>query len=251
MANASGSSLRQACYKNSITKTQVEMLNVTAGTAAVSKALVLSSAGAIDFAGITPSTSTTGSLITPGSTWINNSAAGGTVVKLLCSSSATSGDFATMRPRARADAAGNVICVNASASAGANNHGNIYAVQGYAQPNAYTNNSAANIVCGLYSCIDAGGASSGRRWSTWIDTHVTTKASGGDYLLRMSHNGTIATDGAITIYGGGRLPVLLNVEDATPGFYTASAGTYSTADAYFTVTVAGTTYRMPLFAAVD
>ncbi len=207
--------------------------------------------GRIDLSNMEDSDSTSGGILGCGSSWVDFTAAGGTALKLLCSTSATSGDYATMRIRARADAAGNAIAGNFSASAGANNYGSLYAVQGYAQPNAYTNSGAANIVCGVYSCIDASGASSGRRWSMWTDEHSTSKASGGHYLHRLSHNGTIAIDGLWTIYGGGRLPLLMNIEDATPGFVTASAGTYSTADGYLAIAINGSAYRLPYFAAVD
>lgn len=214
-------------------------------------AIEFAGAARLDFAGLTTSTATNGSMLTTGSTWIDNSAAGGTVFKILASTSATSGDFATMRPRARAGAAGNAKCVNASASAAANDYGDLCAVEGYAQPLTYTQAGASNIVCGVYSCIDATASSSGRRWSTWVDTHATTKASASDYLLRASHNGTIAIDGLMTVYGGGRLPVFCNVEDATPGFFAATPGTYSTADAVVTWKVNGTTYYQPLFLAAD
>ena len=169
----------------------------------------------LNFAGLTPSTNTDGSLISTGSTWVNFPTANQTGMKLLLSTSATSGDFATLRMRARADAAGNAICGNFSASAGANNYGNLYAVQGYAQPNTYTQGSGSNIVCGLYSCIDkASGATSGRHWSLWTDEHSNVKASGGHYLHRLSNNSTNSTiyDGIWTIYAGAGCTYLMNFE---------------------------------------
>ena len=198
--------------------------------------------GALNFASHSPGTGTAGTMMTTGSTWISYSTAGQCALKLLCANAATSGDFATVRMRARSDAAGDTVCGNFSASGGANNHGNLFAVQGYAQPNAYTNSGASNIVCGLYSCIDATAASSGRRWSTWVDTHETTKASASDYLMRLSHNGTIANDGVFTIYNGGRCPVLFNFEDAA-GFLTETGDAGSTKAGYLAVTTpAGTKY---------
>jgi len=197
-----------------------------------------------DFSGIIVGTGTAGIFVTTGATWVNFATAGQCAAKLLCSTSATSGDFATLRMRARADAAGNASAGNFSASAGANNYGDLRAVEGYAQPNAYTNNSAANIVCGVYSCIDrtTGGTSSGRDWSTWIDTHMQVKASGGSYLLRLSHNGTVANDGVITVYNGGRMPILFNFEDAA-GFLTETGDAGSTKAGYLAVkTPAGTKY---------
>lgn len=204
------------------------------------------SAGPLTFASRTPGTETTGSLVTTGATWVVHTAVGGCAMKLLCSYIGATGDYATLRMRARSDyaagSASGVVCGNFSASANLHNHANLFAVQGYAQPNAYTQNDAAHIACGLYSCIDATAASSGRRWSTWIDDHSTTKAAGGHYLLRMSDNGSTAKDGAITIYNGGRLPVLFNFEDAA-GFLTDSGSPGTTAAGYIAVkTPAGTKY---------
>jgi len=198
----------------------------------------------LDFSGVTPGTGTAGIFVTTGATWVDFATAGQAAMKLLCSSSAATGDYATLRMRARADAAGNASAGNFSASAGVNNHGDLRAVEGYAQPNAYTNNNAANVVCGLYGCIDrtAGGTSAGRDWTAWVDTHMAVKASGGSYLMRLSHNGTIANDGAITVYNGGRMPVLFNFEDAA-GFLTDAGDAGSTKAGYLAVqTPAGTKY---------
>ena len=173
---------------------------------------------AIDFSGHTvDATKTNGSLITTGSTWINFTAANQTGMKLLLSSSATSGDFATIRMRARADAAGNVVTGNFAASAGVNNYGDLYALQGYAQPLTYTQSGASNIVCGVYSCIDkASGATSGRHWSTWTDEHSNVVASGGHYMHRLSNNSTNSSvyNGCWTVYPGAGMTYLFNLENA-------------------------------------
>jgi hypothetical protein len=212
---------------------------------------VVSNTGAvtnlIKFTGTPASTNTDGTILSTGSTWIVHSTVGSCAFKILASYSATSGDYATLRIRARADGTivtnpVGVVAGNFAASANVNDYANLYAVQGYAQPLAKTQALADNIVCGLYSCIQATASSSGSRWSTWIDTHETTKASGGDYLLRLSHNGTIANDGCITVYNGGRMPVLFNFEDAA-GFLTETGSPGSTAAGYLAVkTPAGTKY---------
>lgn len=227
-----------------------ELVVASGGTLTVDDGATLAFADKINFATVAPGTETTGSIFTTGSTWVAHTAVGACAMKFLCSNSAASGDYATARFRARADAAGSTEGVNASASAGVNNHGDLYALRGYAQPNAYTNNSASNIVCGVYSCIDAGGVSSGRRWSAWIDDHSTTKASGGHYLARLSQNGTVAIDGCFTIYTGGRLPVLFNIEDAA-GFLTdADASLVTQSGAIAVKTPAGTKY-IPLYNAAS
>lgn len=204
--------------------------------------IVVKAPGALNFSSLAPSTETAGSVLTTGTSWIAHSTANACGIKLLLSNTASSGEFATLRLRARANAATPTVCGNFSASAGQNDYGNLYAVQGYAQPNAYTQAAAANIVCGVYSCVDIGGASIGRDWSLWTDTHMTAKASGGSYLHRLSHNGTVANDGCWTIYNGGRMPVLFNFEDAA-GFLTDSDASKSTAAGAIAVkTPAGTKY---------
>ena len=171
---------------------------------------------ALNFAGVLPSTNTDGSLGSTGSTWVVHPAAGSCAFKLLCSSSATTGDYATLRIRARSDAAstGGVVGGNFSASANINNYGNLYAVQGYAQPNAFTQSGASSITCGVYSCVDRTTTSSGRSWSMWTDTHETIKATGGHYLHRLSHNGgAINLDGIWTIYAGQGCDYLMTFEN--------------------------------------
>lgn len=197
----------------------------------------------IDLSTVVPGTETSGSLVTTKAAWVVVTSVGGCAVKLLCSYSGASGDYATLRMRARADAAmgsnNGVVCGNFSASANINNHPNLYGVQGYAQPNAFSQNNAAQINCGVYSCIDAGGVSSGKDWSTWSDTHATRKPTGLSCLHRLSHNGTASYDAAFSVYCGGRMPALFNFEDEA-GFLVDSGDAGSTKAGYlFVVTPAG------------
>jgi hypothetical protein len=198
----------------------------------------------LDFSGLTPAAITTGSIMGTGSSWIAHSTAGSCGMKLLLSYTATSGEFATLRMRARSNALGAVVCGNFSASAGANDHGDLFALQGYAQPNAYTSAVATRTVCALYGCIDrtSGGTSTGRDWVAWIDTHMQVKSSAGSYLMRLSHNGTVANDGVFTIYNGGRMPYLFTFEDAA-GLLTDADGSHSVASGAIAVkTPAGVKY---------
>lgn len=215
-----------------VTATAAELnanASVTAGTAAASKAVVLDAnkqvnGMTLNFAGATPGTGTAGTLITTGSTWVNHATAGQCAVKLLCQNTATSGDYATVRIRGRASAvsSGGTEGINVSASTDIANYGDLCAGYFAAQPNAITNNSASNIITAIHAVVDRTGASSGRTWVSWIDTHQETKSSAGDYLMRLSHNGTVANDGVFTIYNGGRMPYLFNFED-TAGFLAVSA----------------------------
>lgn len=194
----------------------------------------------INFSAVVPATETTGSLVTTESTWVSHTAVGSCAFKLLCSYAAATGDYATLRIRARSDVAwtggavGGVVAGNFSSSANVNDYGNLIAVQGYAQPNAFTQSLAANIVCGLYSCVDRTVASSGREWSLWTDTHATVKATGGHYLHRLSHNGgAINLDGIWSIYAGQGCDYLMNFENTNApvasGDKTGGAKTYSLA----------------------
>lgn len=189
----------------------------------------------VHFENILPGSETTGSLITTGTTWVVHSAAGACAGKILASSNAATGQFATWRVRGRADAAcadtynvASVEGVNSSASANHADYPNLFGVSGLAQPNAFTNANTNNIICGVYSCMDRTGTSAGAAWSMWIDDHSTTAkatGAGGHYLLRMSQNalgGTpVSIDGAITIQTN-RLPVLFNFEQVGDFLSTAS-----------------------------
>lgn len=223
-------------------KVPLNLTSPTLTSPTVNTGLTLNAA--ISVAGMTPAAVTTGSILSSGATWIAHSLANACGLKLLLSNTASSGEFATLRLRARSNSASATVCGNFAASAGQNDHGDLYAVQGYAQPLTYTQATASNIVCALYGCVQrsAGGTSSGRDWTAWIDTHMAVKASGGSYLLRLSHNGSIANDGAITVYNGGRMPVLFNFEDAA-GFLTDADASKSTAAGAIAVkTPAGTKY---------
>jgi hypothetical protein len=167
----------------------------------------------------------------------------------LASSSATTGQYATWRVRGRSDAAvadvynvASVEGVNSSASASINDYANLFGVSGLAQPHAYTQANATNIICGVYSCMDKTATHAGSAWSMWIDDHSTTaKASTSHYLLRMSQNALGGTpvdiDGAMTIQTS-RLPVLMNFEQVQ-GFLTTAAGASLTPSHKIKVKIAG------------
>ena len=210
----------------------------------------------IDFSTILPS-GTAGSLMTTGSTWVPFTVAGACGQKLLLENRCNTGEFASLRIRGRAknttadgnggNSVGTTTAIDASASAIQAEYGNLKAVNAVAQPNALAQSTdASNIVSALYGRIDATAASVGRRWVTWIDTHATTKADASDYLVRLSHNGTVAIDGLFTIYQGGRTPVLFNFEDASGCLADADASLTVQSGAIAVKTPAGTKY-IPLY----
>jgi hypothetical protein len=173
-------------------------------------------------------TAANGTIIGCGGVWTTYGTAGAAGVKLLLSNACATGEFATVRFRARGanttvsgnggNSVGTTTCIDASASAVSPEYGNLKAVNACAQPNAAAQTvDATNIVCALYGRIDATAGSVGRRWVSWLDTHATTKAAASDFMERISHNGTIATGGVWTIYSGGRLPALFNFEDDIAG----------------------------------
>lgn len=204
-------------------------------------------------------TAANGTIISSSGGWTVYTTAGACGVKLLLGNSCATGEFATMRLRARAanttvagnggNSVGTTTCIDLSASANAAEYGNLKAVNACAQPNAFAQTvDATNIVCALYGRIDATAGSVGRRWVSWIDSHATTKAAASDFMERISHNGTIATGGVWTIYSGGRLPVLFNFEDVIAGgFLTdADASLVTQSGALKVTTPAGTKY-IPLY----
>jgi len=219
-----------------IAEAEMEMLDgITAGTGAASKALVLDAngdvklPGILDFSICVPGSHTAGSMVSTGSTWVAHATAGACAFKLLCSSTAASGDYATMRVRGRADAVstGGVEAINASASANIADYLDLCAGYFAVQPGAINTTAAASVATALHAVCDRTGTSSGRTWVAWVDTHQETKSGAGDYLMRLSHNGTVANDGAITIYNGGRMPYLLNFEDVAGLLSTSDSGTFT------------------------
>ena len=196
-------------------------------------------------------TATDGTLFSTGSSWISHATAGQCAFKILAANAATSGDYATMRIRGRADAvsSGGTEGINVSASANIANYGDLCSGYFAVQPNAITNNSASNIVTAVHAVIDRTGASSGRTWVAWIDTHQQTKSDAGDYLMRLSHNGTVANDGAITIYTGGRMPTLINfeIDSLNPGSMLSTATGTATITHKIACTISGVgTVYIPL-----
>jgi hypothetical protein len=205
--------------------------------------------GRIDFSSFTPGTETAGSLITTGTTWVPFTTAGACGMKLLLENDSATGEFATLRMRARANKAtasgdggnsiGTTTAGDFSASAQHADYGVLKAINAVAQPNALAQTTdATNIVTALYGRIDATAASVGRRWVGWFDTHATTRADGSDHLVRLSHNGTAAIDGVFTIYNGGRMAALFTFEDIA-GFLSASSSGSLTKTHKIAVEIAG------------
>jgi hypothetical protein len=208
----------------------------------------------IDFSAMTTSTNTDGTLMSTGSTWINHATAGSCAIKFLISTTATSGDFATMRLRARSDAAwtstvypGGVAALNASASASINDYGGLTAIQAYCQPGSYTQASASSINCALYGKTEGSGTNAGRVWDLWIDTSMST-ASAEHYMARLSHNGgAINLDGFFTLYQGQGVDYLFNFENATNAPLSAADKTGGTKNMAIHVKVGSTSYWIQLY----
>jgi hypothetical protein len=141
----------------------------------------------VNFAATAPSTEVNGSMITTISSWVVHTAAGACAIKILASSTATTGQYATIRPRARSDAAvadtynvASVEGVSSSASANIAQYADLYGVIGNAQPNAFASTRANGVICGVYAGVDRSAAYAGRSWTMWIDDHSTTKRAGWD-----------------------------------------------------------------------
>jgi hypothetical protein len=227
-------------YTTAQIKSMLNNMNVNAQRSQLGSIVTGAPIAKVDFSTLTldTATETQGSLISTGTTWVVHSVAGAAAGKLLASSSATTGQYATWRVRGRSDAAvadvynvASVEGVNSSASANHNDYANLFGVSGLAQPNAFTNANATNILCGVYSCMDRSGTTAGSAWSMWIDDHSTTaKATASHYLLRMSQNALGGTpvniDGAITIQTS-RLPQLFNFEQVQGFLSVSDSGSFT------------------------
>jgi hypothetical protein len=199
-------------------------------------ACTLATSNFIKFTG-TVATATDGTLFSTGSTWITHATAGQCAFKILAATTATTGDYATMRLRARSDAAvantwgsQGTVGLNSSASANIAQYGNLIGIQGLAQPNAFTQTNSNNVICGVYSCMDKTATSSGHAWSMWIDDHSTTAKAADHYMVKITQNALGGTpvdiDGCFSIQPD-RLPQIFTFDSVAGFISTSGSGTFS------------------------
>jgi hypothetical protein len=178
------------------------------------------STACIDFSGFVPGTETAGSLVTTGTTWVPFTAVGGCGVKLLLANSAATGNFASLRIRARSDVATstwntNTIALDLSASANIAQYGELISASCYVQDNGYANTRADHWTTGVKICTLCTGASSGSRWGLLVTDYSTTKAATKHYLARFDKpTGACAIDGVFSMGNCDQFTYLFNFEVA-------------------------------------
>jgi hypothetical protein len=175
-------------------------------TAEVTTSELYKAPHAVDFSQMVPSTETDGTLITTRALWPTFATAGQCGIKLLLEDSCATGNFASIRIRARNSVAGgvaNTVAGDFSASAWVNDYKCLVGVSAYAQvPAAYTQSSASNVIAGLHAAITdyAGATSNGSRWALWVDDYSAVKAT-NHYLIHAAKSTGITIDGVLAVNG--------------------------------------------------
>ncbi len=165
---------------------------------------------ALNFASIAPSTETDGTIMTTGSTWPSFSTAGQCGIKLLLNDACATGNFATIRARAKSSVARTgtlqyTLAGDFSASAAVSEYKDLIGVSAYGQvPAAYTQTNANHVVCGVKAAITdfTGATSSGSRYALWVDDASINTAANGHYLIfAQKLTGAATIDGVMQVRG--------------------------------------------------
>ena len=144
-----------------------------------------------DYSAFVPGTETSGSIMTTGANWIPFSSGGGQCgIKFLLSNAAATGGFASLRIRARSDVATPVwnqytMAGDFSASANIADYGELYGISSFAQDNGFSQSRASHWSVGLKAAMGCTGTSAGLRFALLVTDTSTTKATLGQYLVRL------------------------------------------------------------------
>jgi len=184
---------------------------------------------AMNFAGLVPKAAiTNGSIISTGSTWVAHSVAGAAGIKLLLKNTSATGNFASLRIRARSDVAvptwnQNTIAGDFEASGGIANHGELLGVSAYVNDNGYAQTRASHWSTAIKACMNCSGASAGSRYALVVSDYSSTLASGaGHYLARFDKpSGAQAITGVFKMGNCDQFTYLFNFE-VSGGFLTNS-----------------------------
>lgn len=193
----------------------------------------LTGGGRIDFSGVTPTADVVGSLITTGTTWVAHSTAGAAGIKVLLSNTSATGNFASLRIRARSDVATptwnqNTIAGDFSASGGIANYGELVGVSAYAQDNAYNQARADHWATAVKACMLCTGTSTGSRFALVVSDYSTTKASTKHYLARFDKPVATTIDGVFAFGNCDQFTYFASLEVAG-GYLTDSDSSKTTA----------------------
>lgn len=176
----------------------------------------LTTNAAINFASLVPA-GTAGSFITTGTTWVPFPTAGAAGIKLLLSNTSATGNFASIRIRARSDKATptwnqNTLAGDFSASAGINDYGELIGLSAYAQvPAAYTQSRATHWITAIKGALTdyAGATSSGSRYVLVLDDACANKAATAHYAMYVNNSG-VEKNGIMQVTGSWQYGLNLN-----------------------------------------
>jgi hypothetical protein len=135
------------------------------------------------------------------SNWVAVSTVGGCGFKFMLSNTATTGNFATMRLRARSDVATstqntNTSAIDTSASAFIADYGDLIASTNYVQDNGYNQARANHFAVALRACTLCTGTSTGYRYALWVSDYSATNKATTQYLARFGkEQGALVIDG--------------------------------------------------------
>ena len=164
----------------------------------------------LDYTALVPTTTTAGSIMTTGTTWPSFTSAGQCGIKLLLNDACATGNFATIRARAKSSVARTgtlqyTLAGDFSASAAVSEYKDLIGVSAYGQvPAAYTQTNANHVVCGVKAAITdfTGATSSGSRYALWVDDASINTASNGHYLIfAQKLTGAATIDGVMQVRG--------------------------------------------------
>jgi hypothetical protein len=157
----------------------------------------------ISFATASP-TGVQGSFITTEATWVQFATAGACGIKLLCANLSPTGNFASLRIRARSDVATptwnqNTLAGDFSASTNIDDYGELVGVSSYAQDNGKNQARVSHWSTGIKACSQHTGTSAGSRYALVVSDYSTTKAGTAHYLARYDKPaGACGIDGIFT-----------------------------------------------------
>jgi len=138
-------------------------------------------------------------------TWVPFSTAGACGIKLMLANTSATGNFASLRIRARSDVAVPTwnqctIAADLSASANIANFGELYGLTAFAQDNGYNQARGTHFSVGIKACIQCTGTSAGARYALILQDDSTTKATNNHYMIFIERAPTaVAMDGVFLI----------------------------------------------------
>jgi hypothetical protein len=145
---------------------------------------------------------------------------GGAVLKALFANLSPTGNFASVRVRARSDVATptwnqNTIAMDLSASANIAEYGELLGLSSYAQDNGFAQTRIDHWSTAIKACMLCTGASAGSRFALVVSDYSTTKATTKHYLAYLNKPaGACAIDGVFAIGNCDQFSYLFNFEVA-------------------------------------